>query len=94
MSEKDMIKLPHNVIMEDRKTVSITGVNDVDSFDENVIVAFTDLGELTVKGIGLHITKLTIETGELTLSGEIQSLVYTNDNGTGKQGGFFSRVFR
>lgn len=94
MNDKDMIKLPHNVIMEDRKTVSITGVNDVDSFDENVIIAFTDMGELTVKGTGLHISKLTIETGELSLTGEIQSLIYTNDNSTGKQGGFFSRVFR
>ncbi len=94
MNDKEKIKLPHNVIMEDRKTVSITGVNDVDSFDENVIIAFTDMGELTVKGIGLHINKLTIETGELSLSGEIQSLVYTNDQANGKQGGFFSRVFR
>lgn len=93
MNEKDKIQLPHNVIMEDRKTVSITGVNDVDSFDESMIIAFTDLGELTVKGVGLHITKLTIETGELALSGEIQSLVYTNDHPQ-KQGNFFSRVFR
>lgn len=94
MNEKDMIKLPHNVIMEDRKTVSITGVNDIGAFDENVIIAFTDMGELTIKGTDLHINKLAIETGELALSGNIQSLMYTNDNSAGKQGGFFSKVFR
>lgn len=93
MNDKDMVKLPHNVIMEDRKTVSMTGVNDVDSFDESAITAYTDLGELTVKGINLHINKLSIETGELELSGEIYSLTYTNDSNQ-KQGGFFSKVFR
>lgn len=94
INEKDMIKLPHKVIMEDRKSVFVTGVSDVDSFDENVIVAVTDMGELTMKGVDLHINSLNIDKGELSVSGsEIQSLIYTNDAPGGRQG-FFSRVFR
>lgn len=92
LNDERSVKLPHNVILEDRKNLSITGVNDVDSFDESNIVAYTDMGELSVKGSNLHITKLSIETGELEIKGEIVAVIYTNDNQ--KQGGFFSKVFR
>ena len=48
--EKKTSLLPHNCILEDRRTLSVSGVNDVDSFDEQTIVAATDLGELQVEG--------------------------------------------
>ncbi len=84
--------LPHNCILEDRKTLSVSGVNDVGSFDEQTIVAATDYGELTVKGEKLHITKLSLEIGELCIEGNIASLQYTDI--IEKNTGFFSRVFR
>lgn len=84
--------LPHNCILEDRKALSVSGVNDVGSFDEQTIVAATDYGELTVKGEKLHITKLSLEIGELCIEGNIASLQYTDV--IEKNTGFFSRVFR
>ena len=91
MDEK-RIKMPHNLVMEDRRTLSITGVSDVDSFDEGTIIVFTDLGELSVRGSDLHIRKLTIAAGEVSLEGNISALSYA-DNAV-KQTGFFGKVFR
>lgn len=84
--------IPHNCILEDRKKLSVSGVNEVGSFDEANIVAQTDYGQLTVSGEGLHITKLSLEIGELCIEGNISGLNYTET--VQKSGGFFSRVFR
>ena len=91
MTEEKKQKLPHSVILENRKAFTATGVSNVDSFDEQTIVAYTDLGELVVKGSGLHINRLNIETGELTLTGEVDSLTYTQGL---QNGGMLSRLFR
>ena len=90
--EKRSIKLPHNLVMEDRKTLMITGVSDVDSFDDQTVVVYTDLGELTVRGSNLHIGKLSVETGELNITGNIFALGYTDDRE--KRGGIFGRLFK
>lgn len=84
--------LPHNCILEDRRALSVSGVNDVGSFDEETIIAATEYGELTVKGEKLHITKLSLEIGELCIEGKISSLSYSDV--PDKSGSFFSRVFR
>ena len=84
--------LPHSLILEDRKKLVVSGVEDVDSFDEQNVVAYTAVGELLIKGEGLHINKLSLETGELTLDGEIASLTYS-ENRSGN-GSFFSKQFR
>lgn len=92
IEEKKEVKLQHNIILQNRKTLIVSGVVDVDSFDEQCVVIFTDVGELVVRGADLHINKLSIETGELSLDGEIDSLTYSN---TPQQaGGFFSRLLR
>ena len=84
--------LPHNCILEDRKKLSVSGVSDVGSFDEQNVTAVTGMGELTVRGEGLHITKLSLDTGELCVEGRISSLSYAEV--LPEKGGFFSRVFR
>ena len=84
--------MPHNLILEDRKKLVVSGVEDVDSFDEQTVVAYTAVGELMIKGEGLHINKLSLETGELTLDGEIASLTYTENRSS--NGSFFSKPFR
>lgn len=93
LEEKNVIKLPHNIILEDRKILSISGVEDIDSFDENVVVLFTQMGELTIRGQNLHINKLNVDTGELSMDGEIYALVYT-EQPQKKQSGVFSKMFR
>lgn len=90
--EERNFKMPHSLVMEDRRSLSITGVSDVDSFDESTVIVFTELGELTVRGSDLHIKNLNTEAGEVALEGKISSLSYAD--GGGKETGFFSRVFR
>jgi sporulation protein YabP len=91
-TEQTNVKVPHSLILENRKTLTATGVSNVDSFDEETVVAVTDLGDLTVRGSKLHIDKLNLETGELTLDGEISSMTYTENRSSG--GGVFSRLFK
>ena len=90
--EKKMPKLPHSVIMEDRRKLSVTGVTDIDSFDDQTIIAITDMGEITIRGWGLHITKLNLEQTELLVDGEISSLTYTDTRPQAK--GFFAKMMR
>lgn len=93
LEEKNVIKLPHNIILEDRKMLSVSGVEDIDSFDENMVVVFTQMGELTIRGRNLHINKLNVDTGELTMDGEIFALIYS-EQPEKKQSGVFSKMFR
>lgn len=91
--EKKLVKMPHNLILEDRRTLTVSGVEDIDSFDEETVVLLTDLGELTVKGEGLHINKLNVDTGELHVEGSIHTMLYTNDEPR-RNAGLFARLFR
>lgn len=90
MEDKTRV-LPHHVIIEGRNRLSVAGVEDVESFDENGLVLLTSRGTLLIKGSGLHIDKLSIEGGELNVEGQIDSLVY-EDTRTAS-GGFWSRLF-
>ena len=90
--ESKRIKKPHSVILEDRNKMTVTGVSDVDSFDEQTMIVYTDMGELTVRGKGLHISRLNTETGELNITGTVAAIAYTDDRT--KTGGFISRLFR
>ena len=91
--EKKVFKTPHNVIIESRKNITVTGVMDIDSFDEESVILFTELGELSIRGQNLHINKIDINSGDLTMEGEIESLSYA-EAGPQKGTGFFSKLFR
>ena len=93
VEDRITVKKAHNLILEDRRNLMVSGVSDVDSFDEQIIVVYTELGELTVKGKDLHIVKLSIETGELNVEGSVNTLEYAdiNRNSGGK---LFSRLFK
>ena len=88
---EENIRINHNIILEDRKKMTLTGVKDVLSFDEETVVLDTSLGRLTVKGSGLHIVNFDTKSGDLSAEGRLYALVYTTEE---KSGGFFSRVFR
>ncbi len=92
--EKRTAVVPHNIVLEGRRMLTVSGVSDVDSFDEETVVIFTELGELTVRGANLHINKLSVDVGELTVEGDISALIYSENTNSGSSGGFFSRVFR
>ena len=83
---------PHTLTAADRKTLALTGITDVDSFDDTVIIAYTDHGGLTVRGNSLHITRLSLDNGELELEGTIGSLTYS-DTGSRRKG-LFGKLLR
>lgn len=91
MTDDKIITFPHNLSLEERRKLTVSGVTDIGSYDEQTIVAETELGELTVKGEGLHIIRMSVDTAELTVEGEISSLSYSEIQ---RQGGFFSRLFK
>ena len=90
--DKRVLKMQHNLIMENRKTLTITGVMDIDSFDEQTVIVFTEHGELTIKGRELHINKIDVDTGDLLMEGEVDSISYSDNQP--QKGGLFSKLFR
>lgn len=66
----------HSINIERRQTTSVTGVIEVVSFDEEVIIADTEMGVLILRGVNLHVKKLNLESGELEVGGEIVSIAY------------------
>lgn len=87
-----VLRKKHSMILEDRKTLTLTGIKDVSGLEEQKIVLVTELGELTIKGSGLHINDFSSESGDLSLDGDIDSLVYSESRKP--EGGFISRLFK
>ena len=83
---------PHHLILEGREQLSVSGVEEVESFDENQIVMYTTKGTLVVRGENLHIEKLSLDGGDLKVEGDIDALTY--EDGPREKGGLFSRLFR
>ena len=81
----------HRLELVGRERLVVSGVEDVDRFDETGIVMSTTAGTLVVTGEDLHIGKLSLDGGELHVDGRIDSVTY-EDEGQGR-GGFFSRLF-
>ena len=81
----------HTLSLISRTHAELSGVTEVLSFDENQVVMDTALGLLTVEGEQLHVEKLSLDIGELTLEGTVDSLQYSR--GGQKKGSFWSRVF-
>ena len=76
--------------MQDRKSLELTGVFNVESFDDSIVIALTSLGELTIKGRELHIQQLDLESGSLVLDGQMDALTYNEI----AKGGFLARLLR
>ena len=76
--EEQRIPKAHKLVVNNRKTAAVTGVLDVLSFDLNEILLETEQGMLMVKGTDLHVNRLSVEKGEVDLSGSIDSIAYSN----------------
>ncbi|MBR3163104.1 MAG: sporulation protein YabP [Clostridia bacterium] len=82
-----------NLVLENRGKLSISGVVDVLSFDDQVVMIETELGLLTCKGDNLRINKLSIDTSEVIVEGEISYLAYSeNNNSEGHS--LLSKIFK
>ena len=83
-----------NLVLENREKLSISGVLDVLSFDDQVVIVETELGLLTIKGENLRINKLSIDTSEVIVEGEIYNLAYSENDLDKKSSGFINKIFK
>lgn len=94
MDEK-MNRRPHRLEISNRGKGCVTGIQDVVSFDENQIILDTDMGLLTIKGKELHVSRLTLEKGEVDIEGTVDSFTYSSNENYRKSGeSLFSRLFK
>ncbi len=89
--EDKRIDIPHKLSLDGRSQLSVSGVTDVESFDEETVVLETTRGLLIIRGRGLHLQMLSLDGGQVAVDGTVDSLTYEDDAPTG---GFLSRLFR
>ena len=82
-----------NLILENREKLNVSGVNDVLSFDDQVVIMETELGLLTVKGENLKINKLNIDTTEVIVEGKINNLTYSEQQ-VKSEAGILGKIFK
>ena len=89
----------HKIILTNRGTCALNGISDILSFDVNEILLETEMGMLMIRGMDLHVNRLTLEKGEVDLSGKIDSIQYSDETlvnkGKGSQGAsLLGRLFK
>ncbi len=97
MEAKKEVKLEEkksNLVLDSRKKLSLNGVIEVISFDEEKILLNTCLGMLTVKGQGLKMNKLDVQNGDILIVGNIDSFVYTSTQAKKDSEGILKRLFK
>ena len=96
IEERNNIKtgIIQNLILENREKLSFSGVVDVLSFDDQVVMIETELGLLTVKGENIKINKLSIDTSEVIVEGDISYLAYSENNQEKTGGSLLSKIFK
>ncbi len=83
-----------NIVLENRNKLSVSGVLDVLSFDDQIVIIDTDLGMLTIKGDNLKINKLSIDTSDVVIEGNINVMAYSQKDLDKKNESFFSKIFK
>lgn len=83
-----------NLVLENRGKLSISGVLDVLSFDDQIVIIETELGLLTIKGEDLRINKLSIDTSEVVVEGDIYNMGYSEEDAHKKAGNFLGKIFK
>ena len=82
---------PHRLSLDQRNHLTVSGVDEVESFDESAIRMTTKGGDLLVRGRGLHIEKLSLDGGDLLVDGTVDALIYQEPE---EAASFLSRLFR
>lgn len=83
----------HNLVMENREKIIATGIIDIHSFDDELVLAETEQGILTIKGLELKMNKLNLDNSELVVEGKINSIAYSNTEEI-KKGGMLGKLFK
>lgn len=84
----------HKVMIDDRKRLTVSAVDDIESFDEEKVVILCDMGTMTVTGSDFKINRLNVEDGQLVIEGEIDEIQYSDRMTEKSGGGFFGKLFR
>lgn len=92
-NERSRPEEAHRLELDQRERLSVSGVEEVESFDETAIVMHTSRGTLVIRGEGLHIEQLSLDGGELRVEGSVDSLVYEDSRGR-RSGGPLGWLFR
>ncbi len=87
-------QIPHHVVLENRKKLSVSGVNDIERFDESRVLLHTVQGCMDVHGSGLHIGVLDVETGNLLIEGMIEAIIYCGEEKRKQRVSVWARIFR
>lgn len=90
MAYEELLPRGHRLILEEREHLTVSGVEEVESFDENTIIMETAQGVLIVRGEGLHIEQLSLDGGDLKVEGTVEALSY--EESRRQRGGFFARL--
>ena len=83
----------HSVVMQDCMTLSLSGVTDADCFDEGQVKLFTECGELVIYGDDLHVNEMNVDSGNVSVEGNIRALIY-GDRSAKKRLGLLGRLLR
>ena len=94
MSSSKDTSIIQNIILENREKLTISGVLDVLSFDDQIVILETELGLLSIKGENLKINKLSINTGDVIVEGDIINLGYSEKDIDRKNGSIFGKIFK
>lgn len=89
MAEERMA-LPHKLTLNERKKLTVTGVTEVVSFEENAVILKTTLGTLVVQGNQLQLKTLSLEGGQVDVDGTVTALIYEEPRSSG---GVLRRLF-
>lgn len=92
-TQKNNPRKEHSVRLENRSRVIISGVTDTDKFTENQVLLYTCMGELIIRGRDLRVTLLSVESGDMSVEGEIDAIIY-GDSQVKSPLGFVGRLFK
>ena len=90
LMEAKSVEQPHRLTLDSRSRLSVTGVLEVESFDETEILLTSTRGPLSIRGQGLRLQQLSIDGGQVLVDGSVDAIVYEDD---APRGGFFARLF-
>ncbi|WP_312700144.1 sporulation protein YabP [Sedimentibacter sp.] len=87
-------KIVQSLLLENKETLNVTGVEGVDNFNDETVVLLTNKGRLTIKGERLNISKLNVDEGKLIVKGDINSLIYSEYEGQREKASLIKKLFK
>lgn len=87
-------RVVQSLLLENKETLNVTGVEGVDNFNDETVVLLTNKGRLTIKGQKLNISKLNVDEGKLIVKGDINVLIYSDNDSNREKVSFVKKLFK